>query len=268
MRPVDDNPHRMNQYVEHISEYDFSSLHFPVPLSSVGFFTSANNMSINVYGVDDDKKVIYPLRVSFTLVSDRHVYLLLFEHNGIQHYITIRNISSLVGSQISYHEHVVFFCKQCLHAYSTQELLDAHAIDCCHAQRTKFPEDPICRFTNTQKQLPSSFVVSADFESTLKPVDLDVDTTQGEEVGGESQSTFHAVLRSKQCRSKLLTASRYGEDAAEKFFGDLQQEPKQLFDEYIATPKPMLLTATESDRLTTLLPVIYAQNRLEIIVTL
>ena len=39
-----------------------------------------------MYGVDDDKKVIYPLRVSFTLVPDRHVDLLLFERNGIQHY--------------------------------------------------------------------------------------------------------------------------------------------------------------------------------------
>ena len=36
-----------------------------------------------------------------------------------------------------------------------------------------------------------------------------------------------------------------GENAAEKFVRDLQQEAKQLFDEYIATPKPMLLTATE-----------------------
>ena len=36
-----------------------------------------------------------------------------------------------------------------------------------------------------------------------------------------------------------------GEDAAEKFVRDLQQEAKQLFDEYIATPKPILLTATE-----------------------
>ena len=37
-----------------------------------------------------------------------------------------------------------------------------------------------------------------------------------------------------------------GEDAAEKFVRDLQLEAKQLFDEYIVTPKPMLLTGTES----------------------
>ena len=32
MHPVDRHADRMNQYVEHIDKYDFSSLHFPVPL--------------------------------------------------------------------------------------------------------------------------------------------------------------------------------------------------------------------------------------------
>ena len=36
-----------------------------------------------------------------------------------------------------------------------------------------------------------------------------------------------------------------GKNAAERFVCGLQQEAKQLFDEYIATRKPMLLTATE-----------------------
>ena len=36
-----------------------------------------------------------------------------------------------------------------------------------------------------------------------------------------------------------------GENAAEKFVRDLQQGAKQLFEECIATSKPMRLTATE-----------------------
>ena len=60
---------RTSQYVKSISKYDFSSLQFPVSLSSIGSFTSANNMSTNVYDVGDDKKVIYPLRVSSTQID-------------------------------------------------------------------------------------------------------------------------------------------------------------------------------------------------------
>ena len=55
--------------------YDFSSFSFPVLLQAVGPFALRNNMSINVYGVDDDE-VIYP---SSTLIPDRDVDLLLFK---------------------------------------------------------------------------------------------------------------------------------------------------------------------------------------------
>ena len=198
---------------------------FSLPLSSVGSFATVNNMSINVYGADDDKKVIYPLCC---------VDMLLFERAGTQHYTAIRNFRKLVGSQISNHEHVVYCCKKCLHAYKSQELLDVHATDCCHAQRTKFPEDPRCRFTNIQKH--------ADFESILKPVDEEVDTTQGVEVVDESSS--HVFQDNAPCNT-AYTSHDLSSCIEARFVRDLQKEAKQLFEEYIATPKPMLLAATE-----------------------
>ena len=58
INPVDAHGDRMIQYTEHVGKHEFFSLHFPVPLSSLGSFATTNNMSINVYGVDDDKKVM------------------------------------------------------------------------------------------------------------------------------------------------------------------------------------------------------------------
>ena len=99
MHPVgkQENLNRMSKYEEHVNKYDFSSLRFPVPLSSIASFATTNNLSFNVYGVENDQIVIYPLRVSQTVVADRHVDLLLYECNSIQHYITIRNFSWLVS---------------------------------------------------------------------------------------------------------------------------------------------------------------------------
>ena len=92
--PVDVHADRRGQYVEHMGKYDFSSLSFPAPPQTVGSF-ALRNMSINVYGADDDE-VIYPLCVSSTLVPDRHVDLLLFERDGVQHYTAIRNFNKVV----------------------------------------------------------------------------------------------------------------------------------------------------------------------------
>ena len=99
---------RMSKYAEHIGKYEFYSLSFPIPLSSVGSFATANSMSINVYGVDDDKEVIYPLRVSSTPVPDIHVDLFLFEHGGVQHYTTITTFCRLARSQLSNHRHATY----------------------------------------------------------------------------------------------------------------------------------------------------------------
>ena len=105
MHPVDVHADGRGKYVDHVDKYDFSPLSFPIPLQAVGSFALRKNMSINICGVDDDNEVIYPLRVSSTLVPDRHVDLLLFERDGVQHYATIIHFSRLVGRQLSNHGH-------------------------------------------------------------------------------------------------------------------------------------------------------------------
>ena len=223
-----------------------------MPLSSIGSYAKANNLSINVYGVRNEEKLFYPLRVSQTIVSDRHVDLLLYKCNSIQHYTTIKSFSRLVSCQLSNLNAATYFCRRCLQM--TPEFLEAHAVDCNPTQRTKFPMDSRCRFTNVQKQLTTPFVVYGDFKSKsiLKPVNGDVDVTQGVDIGIESSSrvfqehipcsfAYKIVNNVDPDFSRSLV--RYeGEDAADMFVCKLQQ----LFDEYIATPKQMLLTATES----------------------
>ena len=142
-------------------------------------------------GVEDGKKVIYPLRVTDAVVPERHVDLLLHELGGLQHYSTIKNFNRLVSGQLSNHGHATYCCKKCLHTYSFPDLIAAHAVDCCHVQRTEFSKDPRRRFTNIQKQLPAPFVAYADFEYILKSVNEDVDVTQGVTTGAGSSTTVY-----------------------------------------------------------------------------
>ena len=44
MYPVDSNGDLISHYTEHVGKYDFSSLHFPVPLSSFGSFAALRCM--------------------------------------------------------------------------------------------------------------------------------------------------------------------------------------------------------------------------------
>ena len=151
-----------------------------------------DDLSISVYVVDNnDNKVIYSLLVD----------LLLYKCGSIQHYATISNFSRLVSNQFNNRNGVTHFCK-CIYGFTTAELLEDHVTNCRDPQRTQFPQDSRCRFTNVQKQLPASFVAHADFESILQPLgEAGVDVTQGVGVGVLPQllfkSTFHAVLPSR-----------------------------------------------------------------------
>ena len=238
-----DNANRMENYVEHACGYDFSSLCFPVLLSSIAPFAAKYNLSINVYGVEEKKKVIFPLCATYSVVPGRHVDLLLHECNGDQHYSTIKNFSRLISGQLSNHGHAIYYCKKCLRAYSIKELLAVHAVDCCHVQRTKFPLDPRCHFTNIQKQMSAPFVVYADFESILRPVNEGVDVTQGVSTGTASSTTVYQehvpcsfsykVVSSVDPNFPRSLVMYRGEDAADKFVRDLQKEATQLCDELL-----------------------------------
>ena len=181
LHPAIDSPNHMENYLAYVDKYYFSTLSYPVPLSSIAPFAARNGISINVYAVEDGKPVVFPLCVTDNVVKGKHVDLLLHEMGGIQHYSTIRNFSRLVSAQLNIHRQAVYYCKKCLHAYSSSKLLKKHSLDCCHVQRFEFPKDPRCKFTNIKKQLLAPVVV-------LEPLS-NVDTTQGVAVGGEPSTT-------------------------------------------------------------------------------
>ena len=124
----------------------------------------------------------------------------------------------------------------------------------------KFPKDPMCRFTNIQKQLLAPFIVYAEFESSLQRVgDEAIDSTQGLAVGGDEPTPVEHLKEHFPCNFayKLVSSSvlpdaciplvsYMGEDAGEVFVRKLQEEAKQLFQEYVDTPQ-QLLTLTEAE---------------------
>ena len=93
LHPATDHPERMENYFPYVNLYDFSNLNYPVPLSSITPFAAKNGISINVYAVEDGKRVVFPLCVTDAPVDGKHVDLLMHESHEIHHYSTIRNFS-------------------------------------------------------------------------------------------------------------------------------------------------------------------------------
>ncbi|XP_075227278.1 uncharacterized protein LOC142327824 [Lycorma delicatula] len=119
------------------NRYDFSMLSFPTLLREIRFFEKKNNLSVNVYSLDDQKQV-FPLKVCDMELED-HFDLLLLKQNDTSHYCYISDFSRLVSSQISKHSHKIVICKRCFthykHDSESERKMTTH-LELC--KKTKF----------------------------------------------------------------------------------------------------------------------------------
>ena len=75
----------------------------------------------------------------------------------------------------SLHRRRKHFCRYCLHAFITEEILKRHIKDCFEIngkQKIKMPEkDEYIKFKNFERKIKSPFMIYAYFESILEPED-------------------------------------------------------------------------------------------------
>lgn len=170
----------------------FKDIQFPVRLRDISKFEKYNpQLSINVYGLEKIFKnnftkfeIVGPLYYS-SYKNRVHINLLLFTNEeGNSHYCWIKDLSRLVSRQITSRDGAKHFCDGCLHYFRTDVQLMSHRrFDCNHVY-TKLPTtelimnarggvmpENILTFNNFQKQLKVPFVIYADFETILAPLD-------------------------------------------------------------------------------------------------
>ena len=168
---------------------------------NIAKFERQNDISVSVYGwensrVDEFENEIpgfaYPLHITVEL-KPRHVNLLLISNEKTQHYCLITNFSRLVAKQYSGCKRELAYCRFCLHGFygkaipgQCTRLEDAkrrryeHQLECFRhgGQKTSFPEDPIVKFRDIKKQVEAPYVVYADLESIMVPMDTKIGNKQ------------------------------------------------------------------------------------------
>lgn len=184
--------HRVSNYAQMISDQvlNFTGIKFPVQLRDITKFEKLNpTISIHVYMYDEKANTVQPIRLTKEVKKD-HVHLLLlteqsegceFERSydidgnitSKMHYCWIKNLSALVGKQISANCRKKILCDRCLNHFITQTALDEHNIQCvmrneCTIEMPSELNNKI-RFEKVQNQLVVPFIIYADIESLLKP---------------------------------------------------------------------------------------------------
>ena len=166
---VDSHPERVSNQRKFVGNYDWTGLEFPVSTKGIGVFENRNDISVNVLAIEG--KDIYILRKGSS--KNREINLLLISEDGINHYTAIKSLSRLLKSSNTKHHGKQYFCTNCLQGFSPEASRDGHQVYCEDNETVKveMPKDPIVEFKDGQNQFRVPFIMYADFESILKPIE-------------------------------------------------------------------------------------------------
>ena len=243
-------------------EFNWEGITFPMKVKDIPIWEKNNDKFVSVFGYDDESKKIYTIKVcneltSIVLDEEQDKKLInLFLHDD-NHYCVVKNLSRLVSSQHSKHKEKRHFCLRCHNGFNTPESLKAHQ-EMCLEQKTQTivyanPGDTE-KFRNYERLHDVPFVVYADFECLVKPLETeDKDPNKSYTVQYQSHvpSGFCYTIKCMDetvypTKTVLKTISEKNEDMGKLFVETLSKDLKPIY-EILKTPKPMVMSDSEKD---------------------
>ena len=113
LHPLAQNPHLSKNYEEHQGELNMKGITYPVTVKQVPRFEKQNNISVNVFGYEDES--YYPLFISKDQ-KDTHVNLLLIQNHESSQYCLMKNLNKMLSSENKQNGETIF-CTHCLHGF-------------------------------------------------------------------------------------------------------------------------------------------------------
>ncbi|XP_074604098.1 uncharacterized protein LOC141857504 [Brevipalpus obovatus] len=230
LHPSKHNKDRTSNYLQFIEEYDFSKCRGIVTLRDISWFERRNNITVNVYSLDNDDETIIPLKVS--LRKEKSVNLLLFR----DHYYCITNFSRFLGSAHGSRRHYCYFC---LYGMREEKVLNKH-IEYCKsrdAQRVQLPRTGNIVFSQFEKMLKILFIVYADFETFVQGVEHDPAVRTFQYQSFEACSYSYIIVDWKQ---NIVNEKLYrGKDAAKNFLCSIIEDYKWVKETLAFSFKPL-----------------------------
>lgn len=220
------NKNRVKNYKPFESSLNFSGIRFPVAESDFNKFERQNDVSINVFILNetfDEKFDVVPIYLTRSK-KQKHVNLLRLKAEIIDqpdpedstrtyidykyHYCTIKSLPRLLSVQIDRTECKKYICERCLSYFHSETLFAAHENECKNMNPCRLSppnnNNKLLRFTDDRYQILAPFVIYANVESLSSPTATPPDTNMSthnrkhvvSSIGFYLKSRFDNVIRS------------------------------------------------------------------------
>ena len=260
---VDVHPERITKLEPYAEQYDWSGLKFPVALNMIGKFEKNNpNIAINV--LFTNKNSIYIGRKSqFNGERQKQANLLMVVDGENRHYTAVKNLSRLLTALNTKHKAGYIYCMNCLNGFHKESARDKHYEYCSsHGEvKIKMPKEnkKWLQYHDGQCQFKVPFMLYADFESILKPMDErykdKINQLKSKRKGESYTEKINTHVPSGWCvYSKFAYGDvpdplklYRGKDCVETFVEHIEAEVKRLYETFPQQPMMELTDILERE---------------------
>ena len=175
LNPKDKNAERIDKDLKSKENtLNMEGIAYPVSFRDIDRFEKQNpDISITILGYNKDERV-YPLKISKINKNSKYqIALLLIKDSENSHYCLIKNISALLTTQYNNHKGKREYCFNCLNSFKSPEALKKHLEYCNLNECIKLimpSPNTFIKFINSLYSERAPFVIYADFESIVKPL--------------------------------------------------------------------------------------------------
>ncbi|XP_057310308.1 uncharacterized protein LOC130648285 [Hydractinia symbiolongicarpus] len=213
------NPERISKLRPYAELYNWGNIEFQHP----------SRTSTNLSGT-------IPILQSAFNEREKQANLLLITDEKRNHYLAIKNLSRLLGREISKNHGKMHFCMSCLQGFQTVESRDKHCAYCKDNEAVKITmpseKEKWLYYQDGQQQFKVPFVIYPYFESLLIPMKENARDTKTK----TKTLNKHVSEPLYKCR---------GEGCVELFVQHLEEEVKRLYSLF---PQKPMLPLTEEQR--------------------
>src|SRR5688572_7004230 len=254
---VRDSERITKELIKQSEDFDWSGIEFPVAADAnvISKFERNNNISINVFGYEKDVN-LFPLYLS-KHENDRSIDLLLISDGEKKHYCWIKNFNRLMAVQTDKSVHSMHYCKRCLQGYRELDSLRKHSEYCSQheAQKIELPEPgTMLGFKNYYRKMRVPFIIYADFESFIKPIDTcqpNPTTSYTNKYQKHVPSSFCYYIKCFDddiySRAPItFTAENEDDDVAQIFIDTLIENVKDIYNRF-KFPKRMIFKRKDKE---------------------
>ena len=221
------NASSYKKYIEDIKEPE--NISYPVDIEAIPEFEKLNSLKINVFELNKDNsiKILHNSYDKYNKVVN-----LLLINDGFEnyHYVWIKDINKLDKSNVASHCSM-YRCEYCLsERFLTKEKLFNHIQKCKNnlsSLEEVLPEEGknnILQFKNHNNKFMHPFYISADFESTLTPVnEINSNTTKYQRHDPNSYGLKFNCIHDEYSKPVKIFNSSNPDLVRENFIKDIEE---------------------------------------------